>query len=77
MSLTELPLHKAARLNDLDKVKFLIEKNGADLNKVNSSGRTPFHVAIASDSLDIINYLLQIRDQVNITAKTKRARPHL
>ncbi|KAF8458302.1 ankyrin repeat-containing domain protein, partial [Terfezia claveryi] len=55
----ETPLHYAARsLWPSEIIAFLID-NGANIEAVNRSGRTPLHVAIVLNSIEAVRALLE------------------
>ncbi|HNI94438.1 MAG TPA: ankyrin repeat domain-containing protein, partial [Leptospiraceae bacterium] len=58
------PLHNAAESDDLDTVKYLIEK-GADIRIKDKDGNTPLHKAAESGELNIVKYLIQKGADVN------------
>ena len=53
----ESPLHLASRFNRASVVQSLL-KTGEDPNAVDVIGRTPLHLAVASDAQDVIHILL-------------------
>jgi len=51
-------LHRAARANRLDIVKYLVE-SGADINASNNEGTTPLYAAVIRKYYGIVTYLLE------------------
>ena len=54
----ETPLISAARLNQLQLVKLLIEKN-ADVSAVSKNGRTAFYYAVDKKNEDLLKCLIE------------------
>lgn len=66
---TAVDIFEAARIGDLNSVKYWIEKQGIDIN-IKSSGyspKTPLQVACANGHLEIVKYLLVKKADVNGT----------
>ncbi|KAJ8954917.1 hypothetical protein NQ318_016857 [Aromia moschata] len=53
------PAHQAAARNKVNILKFILEKGG-DLNNQDNAGNTPLHIAVEYESLDAVDYLLQM-----------------
>jgi transient receptor potential cation channel subfamily A member 1 len=51
--------HQAALRNRVNVLQFIHDQQG-DLNPQDVFGNTPLHVAVEHNSLDAINYLLQV-----------------
>lgn len=55
----DLAMHEAANFNRVDLMEALLRGfQGVDLNRVNSCGRTPIHVAAAKGSIEAIRFCL-------------------
>ena len=61
-----MQVFKAAKLNNLEQVKFLIEKKGAPVNVTNKREKTIAHIAVRNDNLDMLDYVL-VRDPSLLT----------
>jgi len=59
-------LREAALNNDLNEVKRLIEKEGADINATNQKGWTALMVAASGGLLDIVKYLIERGANINV-----------
>jgi ankyrin repeat protein len=57
---TQQLLHDAARRNQVDLVKFLIEKMGMNVNTRGRQGMTPLCFAARSGKTEMVEYLLQV-----------------
>jgi len=57
-------LHTAVSDGDLDKVRRLVGR-GARLNKFDDLGKTPLHIAVQDERLDIAAYLIEAGANVN------------
>eukprot|EP00939_MAST-03C_sp_MAST-3C-sp1_P004932 g4932.t1 len=55
--LSETSVFKAASSGDLNRVKWLIERGGANVNAPNTYGMTPLHLAASKGNVDICKYL--------------------
>lgn len=69
-------LYAAIKLGNLDTVKYLVEKRGADVNTTTLSGSTPLIEAArmgrAIDNVEIVKFLLNwSANPVNLDLKTK------
>lgn len=53
------PIRTAARYEHLDIIEILLNENPANINKGDSGGETPLHVASRQGSVDIMNLLLE------------------
>jgi ankyrin repeat protein len=51
-------LHHAARFENIDAVKFLVNEYGADVNARNREGDTPLHFAARSGRIDAVKFLV-------------------
>ncbi|MEI6806672.1 MAG: ankyrin repeat domain-containing protein [Myxococcaceae bacterium] len=51
------PLHHAVKLNDMEKVKKLIEQDGVSVNSTDDSKNTPMHIAAYQGQIPMIQYL--------------------
>ena len=47
-------------LNDLTQIVQLLVTHGADLYQVDNTGRTPFHLAVTTGNLRLVQYFLSI-----------------
>lgn len=68
----DLALHYAAQKGFFSAVKLLVD-NGADVNKVDSYGRSPLHYAAESwsDEIEIERYLIEKGAQLNIKDRSE------
>ena len=69
-------LHKAARNDNVEVVKMLIELN-VDVNAHNRHLDTPLHLAIISKNLSVFNVLLENKARINIKNKKNVSPIHL
>ena len=54
------PLHQACHKNgNLEMVKYLVEKQGCDINMKDVDGNTPLNLAACTGNLDILIYLIE------------------
>jgi len=56
-------LHEAARLGNLDRVKFLVEENNANVNARDNDNRTVIAQAVWNNKQPLVEYLLQCRPE--------------
>ena len=61
-------LHEAAALKSLNIIKYLVEKRGADVNAIDSDGKTPLHKAAWQGRIDAVKYLVSKGANVNYRA---------
>ena len=54
----DLPIHRASENGQLNIVKYLIEKHGADKNIKNNFGWTPLHYAALRGNISVADYLI-------------------
>ena len=64
-------LHYAVFMNDLERVKLLIEK-GADVNIQNGDGNTAIFYAALNSNLEIVQYLIENGADITITNKSRK-----
>lgn len=62
------PIHEAARVGKLERVKYLVSK-GANVNARNNAGETPLHCAAYNGHIEIAGYLLS--EGADIDARDK------
>lgn len=65
-----LPLHVAAKMNQLDCVEYLIEEKS--INATDDYGMTPLMMAMSHDSLDCVKYLIDRGADLTVTDKDER-----
>ena len=63
-------LFDACEYNDIEKVKFLFEQKGANINEKNEYGMTALHLASRYGNLEIVKYLVE--KGANINEKNER-----
>ena len=68
-------VHFAARYNNLDCLKILIEKGQADKNQTGPGSQTPMHLAAAYNSIEVADWLCE--NGGNVTKKDKFGRTAL
>ena len=68
-------LHRAAQVNDMKKVAWLIAQ-GADVNRPMNDGRTPLSIALQKDRSDVVHYLLEHGADINCQSEIGRAPLH-
>jgi ankyrin repeat protein len=71
-----MPLDAAVSTGQLESVK-LVLAHGANINAVNSGGRTALHIATLSDNWDIVKLLLESGAQANIADNVKTTPLHI
>lgn len=64
-------IHDAAAQGDLKTIKILVEKNGIDINakeygNIRFNGMTALHYAVDNNKLEIVNYLISKKANVDI-----------
>jgi len=64
-----LPLHLAAKRNDLDQLKDLLRK-GDDFNVKGPYGRMPLHLAAEFGQIKCVQHLLAV-DGIEVNARTE------
>ena len=52
------PLHYAAKNQDVDVVKMIINTSGADVRAVDKGKQTPLHIAARFSNIDIVQLLI-------------------
>lgn len=63
------PVHDAARKGDMTRLKALVEADPSVVSSVDKMGKTPLHIAAASNQLDAAAFL--IGHGVDVSAKDK------
>ena len=63
-------LHCAVQQGNLKLIEELIQR-GADLTTINADGDTPFMLAVANGSWDVIKLLWKYRDRYDLNKKNK------
>lgn len=53
------PAHHAARNNHVNILNHICKNNPDLFNSVDNNGNTPLHLAVANDSFDALEFLLQ------------------
>lgn len=53
-----MTIYEKIILGDLEGVKILVEEEGVEVNNIDLDNCTPLHFAVASESIEIVNYLL-------------------
>ena len=75
--LTETPLHRlCARIKPQIDVITMILKNGADVNAINVSGKTPVFYCSFNYSVELLNLLVKYGADINIKDKYKNTLLH-
>ena len=54
-----LPVHEAVSDEDAERIKYLVNEAGADMNKLNSNGQTALHLAAAYQKFNMLKVLLE------------------
>lgn len=71
------PIHEAARVGDVDQIKFLF-KNSPDLiDATDQKGLTPLHVAAGNHQTGVVQTLLALRAKVNLRARSGQTPLHV
>lgn len=65
-----LPLHVAAKTNQLEVVKYLMEENSREAT--DDYGMTPLMLAVSHDSLDCVKYLIEKGADIAVADKDER-----
>uniref|UniRef100_A0A1I7U7E1 ANK_REP_REGION domain-containing protein n=1 Tax=Caenorhabditis tropicalis TaxID=1561998 RepID=A0A1I7U7E1_9PELO len=65
-----LPLHLAAKMNQLEVVEYLIEEKS--INATDDYGMTPLMMAVSHDSLKCVEYLIEKGADLTVTDKDER-----
>ena len=63
-----IPLHRAARYNDVDTIKELLQY-GSDINSIDQDENTPLHRAVSCSHMDSVKTLLENRARCDIKNK--------
>jgi quinoprotein dehydrogenase-associated probable ABC transporter substrate-binding protein len=58
-------LHNAVLSADLERVKFLLGKKGADIDQKGDDGEAPLHVAVTNGDIEMVTLLLDRKADVN------------
>lgn len=64
--LGETPLHYLAVENNIEAIKALVERKGADVNTLNDFGGSPLSEAAGLGSLELVKYLLSVGAKLKI-----------
>jgi quinoprotein dehydrogenase-associated probable ABC transporter substrate-binding protein len=59
-------LHNAALAADLDRVKYLLGKKGADIDAKGDDGEAPIHLAVANGDTEMIAFLLDRKANIDL-----------
>jgi len=59
-------LHNAALAADLDRVKYLLGKKGADIDAKGDDGEAPLHLAVANGDTEMIAFLLDRKADIDL-----------
>ncbi len=65
----ETPVHQAARSNEMEALRFLVQQGG-DINARANQGVTPLHLAAAFGGLEAVAYLLENGAEVDAKEET-------
>ena len=68
------PLHEAAGIGDIEKVKSLISK-GADVNEKDRAGRTALHYACEKGHTEVVKLLISQGARINVTTAMRASTP--
>ena len=71
------PIHEAARVGDVDQIKFLFKHSPDLIDATDQKGLTPLHVATANHQTGVVQTLLALRARVNVRAKTGQTPLHV
>jgi quinoprotein dehydrogenase-associated probable ABC transporter substrate-binding protein len=58
-------LHNAVLSADLERVKFLLGKKGADINQKGNDGEAPLHLAVTNGDIEMVTLLLDRKADIN------------
>lgn len=70
------PIHEAARIGDVEQIKFLFQNAPEILNSTDQKGLTALHVAAANHQLRVAETLLALRADVNARANNGQTPLH-
>lgn len=71
------PIHMAAGDGDIDGVKKCLERNPKLINARNADGRTPLHEAALEGQMEIVEFLLSRKAEMNLQDKKGQTPLHL
>jgi ankyrin repeat protein len=71
------PIHEAARIGDVEQIKFLFQNAPEILNSTDQKGLTALHVAAANHQLRVAETLLALRADVNARADNGQTPLHV
>lgn len=74
---TQLLLHDAARRNQLEFSKFLVEDLGINVNTRGRQGMTPLQFAARSGKVEMVEFLLKQQEGIDITMQDDRGQTAL
>lgn len=69
-------LVKRAETGDLDKIKYLVEEKGVDINSWSKDGENALCTAISAGKNQVVKYLLSEGANTEIQRKTSRMTDH-
>lgn len=70
-----MPLHEAVASGRRELVKWLLDGRPSQVNATNHEGRTPLHIAAATDNADLCRLLLDRGAEVNPVARSSKNEP--
>ena len=65
------PLHRAAEVGSIDCANVLIEYK-ADINAINHSGHTPFHIAALNNQIEFGLHMMDLKAKVNCSLSSTK-----
>jgi ankyrin repeat protein len=71
------PIHEAARIGDVEQIKFLFKNSPDIVDSTDEKGRTPLHVAAANKQFKVAQTLLGLRAKVNARAANGQTPLHV